>query len=60
MLTSIESYQIFFLPFHRVFCSVEGQRYFTCKPKYGSMIPIPSVEVGDYPPEDDGLDDDEI
>lgn len=40
--------------------SVDGQKYFTCQPKYGSMVPIMAVEVGDFPPEDDGLDDDEI
>lgn len=40
--------------------SVDGHTYFECKPKYGSMVPIMSVEIGDFPPENDGLDDDEI
>lgn len=40
--------------------SVDGHTYFKCKPKYGSMVPVISVEVGDFPPESDGLDDDEI
>lgn len=42
------------------FCSVEGHEYFVCQPKYGSMVPVASVEVGDFPREADGLDDDEI
>lgn len=41
-------------------CSVDDQRYFTCQPKYGSMVPIAAVEIGDFPRESDGLDDDEI
>lgn len=41
--------------------SVDGHSYFKCQPKYGSMVPVVSVEVGDFPPESDGLhDDDEI
>lgn len=44
----------------KLFCSVDNHRYFACKPKYGSMAPINCVEVGDFPPENDGLDDDEI
>lgn len=43
-----------------MFHSVDGHQYFSCKPKYGSMVPIPAVEIGDFPPEDDGLEDDEI
>lgn len=39
---------------------MEGQVYFNCQPKYGSMVPIASIEIGDFPPEVDGLDDDEI
>lgn len=40
--------------------SVNGKQYFTCPPKYGSMVPVMSIEVGDYPPEDINLDDEEI
>lgn len=40
--------------------SVGGIEYFKCKPKYGSMVPVASVEIGDFPPEDHGLDDDEF
>lgn len=50
----------FFLSFLSINYSVDGQKYFECKPKYGSMVPVMTVEVGDYPPEKDGLDDDEI
>lgn len=28
--------------------------------KYGSIVPVAAVEVGDFPRENDGLDDDEI
>lgn len=37
---------IFFLCF-----SVNGKRYFDCQPKYGSMVPVTSVTIGDFPPE---------
>lgn len=40
--------------------SVDGRTYFSCKPKYGSMVPVMSIEIGDFPPENDGLDDEEI
>ncbi|XP_031626374.1 tubulin-folding cofactor B [Contarinia nasturtii] len=40
--------------------SVDGTKYFECQEKYGSMVPIGAIEVGDFPREDDGLDDDEI
>lgn len=46
--------------FFSLWNSVDGQKYFTCQPKYGSMVPIMAIEVGDFPPEEDGLDDDEI
>lgn len=40
--------------------TVDGHKYFECQMKYGSMVPIGAVEVGDFPRESDGLDDDEI
>lgn len=49
-----------FLSFLSTNYSVDGQKYFECKPKYGSMVPVMTIDVGDYPPEKDGLDDDEI
>lgn len=39
-----------------LFDRVNGKRYFECPPKYGSMIPVMSIDVGDYPPEDYDLD----
>lgn len=36
--------------------SVDGKRYFECEPKYGSMVPVANITVGDYPPVDYDLD----
>lgn len=36
--------------------SVNGKRYFECRPKYGSMVPLAAVTVGDYPVEEFDLD----
>lgn len=30
-----------------------------CLHRYGSMVPIAAVEIGDFPRESDGLDDDD-
>jgi len=39
--------------------SVEGKRYFTCPPSKGAFTRPKRVKVGDFPPEELNLDDDE-
>lgn len=36
--------------------SVDGKRYFTCQSKYGGFVSLKDIEIGDFPPEDFGLD----
>jgi len=40
--------------------SVQGDRYFTCRPSYGAFVRPDKVSVGDYPVVDPFADDEEI
>ena len=39
--------------------SVQGVRYFECKPNFGVFVRPDRVKVGDYPVEEINFDDDE-
>jgi hypothetical protein len=41
-------------------CSVQGKRYFTCRPSYGGFVRPEKLRVGDFPPLDLELEDEEI
>ena len=40
--------------------SVNGERYFECRMKYGAFVRPEKVQVGDFPVEELDLDDEEI
>ena len=40
--------------------SVQGERYFSCRPSYGGFVRPEKIKVGDYPPLDLELEDDEM
>merc|ERR1712156_518960 len=45
-------------PFGKNDGSVDGKRYFECEPKYGGIVRVANITVGDFPEE--GFSDDEI
>ncbi|KAI1790254.1 CAP Gly-rich domain-containing protein [Ganoderma leucocontextum] len=46
-------------PFGKNDGSVQGKRYFDCRPNFGGFVKPDRVKVGDYPVEEINLDDDE-
>ena len=40
--------------------SVQGERYFTCRPNYGVFVRPDKVQLGDFPVEEIDLDDEEM
>ena len=41
-------------------CSVQGKKYFECRPNFGVFVKPDRVKVGDYPVEEIDLDDEEM
>jgi len=40
--------------------SIQGERYFTCRPNYGVFVRPDKVQIGDFPVEEIDLDDEEM
>lgn len=55
----VSSHRSCYVDFSFVPYSVEGKKYFTCPPSKGAFVRPKRVAIGDFPPEELNLDDDE-